>query len=138
MDWETRLSRWADSMEEKAGKVADWGSEEVPEYIRELIQWEITSNLLLIGALVVVIVVAAFALRVLYYRVAINDKLPEEVMSLLVAFLGVPAIIVIGVSTFHSYWAAERAAKAYVAPRVVVVEKITALVKNPQFRGEEK
>lgn len=130
MDWSERLKKWVNSMEARADKVIDWGSAEVPEYVRELIQWEIVSGVMGAVACLAIIVAAAVAFRVLWVKIL--EVKDEEGIIVLRILLSAACLCAIAVAGFHAYWFAEKATKAYVAPRVVIIDKIAELAKTSE------
>lgn len=127
MDWSERLKKWVDSLEARADKVIDWGSAEVPEYVRELIQWEIVSGVMGAVACLTIIAAAAVAFRVLWVKI-LETKDEEEIIILRI-LLSLACSAAIVVASFQAYWFAEKATKAHVAPRVVIIDKIAELAK---------
>lgn len=127
MDWSERLKKWVDSLEARADKVIDWGSVEVPEYVRELIQWEIVSGVM--GAVAcLAILIAAITLFWIGWVNTRPLQDPEErgVVRILLCSLLTAAS---GPSGYNVYMSAQKATKAYVAPRVVIIDKIAELAK---------
>lgn len=132
MDWNERLKKWVDSLEAKTDKAIDWGSAEVPEYVRELIQWEIVSSV--IGAVVCLAIIVAVAMAFRELWVKIRETNDEEGIIVLRVLLSLACSAAIAAASFHGYWHVNNATKAYIAPRVVIIEKIAELARG----GEKK
>lgn len=127
MDWSERLKKWVDSLEARADKVIDWGSAEVPEYVRELIQWEIVSGVMGAVACLAILIVGATVFRVVWVK-SRSISVPENAIVARV----ISALVfshVFAISSHQGYLFAEKATKAYVAPRVVIIDKIAELAK---------
>lgn len=138
MDWNERLGKWADSMEKAVDKVSDFGAAEVPEYVKELIRWEIANNIMF----VVVMIFSAICCCIFGYGIRrfanqrANDKDASADAQGFFAFVYVASYlaqsIVLIVCAVHCYSSVQAATKAYVAPRVVIVEKIAEFAKIGQ------
>ena len=106
---------------EKVGQVA---SEECPKIVNEYIAYEIWSNA--IGA--VVLFTIACILSYFTYKLVkvLWDTVPDDPV-VMVAILPLMLILGLGMGAYHQ---GMRAVKATVAPRVVVIEKVSELINR--------
>jgi O-antigen/teichoic acid export membrane protein len=128
MNWEERLSRWADRLEVAGDKTVDFASAEIPEYVRELLAWEFWSSIFVVGVMIALFFVCVVAMKFICKAL---DKVkwdPEDNFLAALLFLccciGMPTCVIVG--TVQSY----NAVKVKVAPRVVIVEKIQGLARG--------
>lgn len=131
--WEQRLMQWADALEKKVDKTADFFGEEVPLYVMEYLRWYIIEHSLY--ALMSMIAIGIFA-YVASRCWRWSDHFPgyehQNQRYWCFFFWGactVGAIAAMGLMFFQT----SLALKGYFAPRVVLVDKIQELVK-----GEKK
>lgn len=122
----TRLTKYLDYLEEVMHKSTDFASEQVPETIRQLIEWEFYSGLLKGTVLLVAsIVLAHIAWKTYKWIVRTGDK---SDICLVVIFCSIASVValIIGLSHFYD------SAKCRIAPNLVVIEKLSDLVKGVQ------
>ncbi len=121
MNWNERLEKWLNSMETTAGKINDFGAAEVPQYLQELIHWEIVNGCVA-GCVFLLASLCCILVAYLIYRFFVKDG-QEIVFSFVFLFLSIP-LLAFSCSSFKD------ALKAYTAPRVVLVEKVAGLIKQ--------
>jgi len=128
-----KLTAYLTKLESAAGKVEDFASAEVPEAVREWLRWE------LIDAVSLSLLFAVVGSAMLYavYRLMCQevdrserrarlDSSDEAMSAICCALLLVLGVCAICVALYN----ARAAAKVYFAPRVVVIEKVSELLRH--------
>jgi hypothetical protein len=118
-----RLLAYLDKFEGSVDKAVDFTAEQMPLYLTELCQYTIVHSIM------VTAIFAAFAFAIWLFMIVLvlKDKDDDRVEKLVVGhfffaiLMFIPATIVVDI--------ASDGVKAYFAPRVFVVDKITELVK---------
>jgi hypothetical protein len=126
MNWEERLSRWADKLEVAGDKTVDFASAEIPEYLRELLAWEFWLNLSIGSLLLLVLVLGLYLARKGYYA-GKKSGFDEPGLWTIGIIFGMVSVLACGPLSIVHLGAA---AKVKVAPRVVIVEKIQGLARG--------
>ena len=124
MDEELKLKmlEYLQEIEKSAGQVTDFAIEQTPLVIQEFLAWHIAGGVLAIIVSVIGIVVGIVACRLVLRNMAEGqDKALAFMLAGVMTFLPFSIIGCINVA---------KVTKAIVAPRVVVLEKISDLVKN--------
>lgn len=116
-----KLVEYLGSVERMANDAILVGKEEIPQYLRELIKWEIVSHGM--WAVLCFAIVPA-CLPVIYWAWKNKDEICDVIP--LAMFPGVGAIVAICIGVGH----VEASAKAYFAPRVLLVEKLSSMVRK--------
>lgn len=123
-----KLVEYLGSVEKMANDAVLFGKAEIPLYLQELIRWEMVMGALMAcGGLFLIGAVFPFAI-VTGLREGSKDysKKSEAIIGLCVSAciaslaLGIPSII----------FGTRDAAKAYFAPRVLLVEKLSSMVRK--------
>lgn len=125
-----KLKGYLEKLEEGATKGVDLLQEEVPLYVKELLNWMFYDAVISAGMLVfLAFITSMFALK--FHKVASGqnnnwDKEPWFLLYIPVVALSIASIIMITDAAIS----AKKAVKVSVAPRVVVVEEITKIVNG--------
>lgn len=103
----------------------------MPEYIKELIQWQIVDGAIGVSCCLLVMIVALSAWRLLWIASRkwseIDGGAPMYASRVITS---VVLLFAISISSTNMLDYVRSATKAYVAPRVVIVEKIAELAKG--------
>ena len=116
------------SVERMANDAVLFGKAEIPMYLRELIRWEMLSSLATGGALFVAAIPCVMAARWGARKVA-NDKSsygPDPGAYIATGLGALAAIILLANCTIQAL----NAGRAYFAPRVLLVEKLSSMVRK--------
>ncbi len=124
MDEELKLKmlEYLQEIEKSAGQVTDFAIEQTPLVIQEFLAWQIACGTLAIIVSVIGIVVGIVACRLVLRKVETPDE--KAFGCFLVAAVTIVPFGILGGTSIAGV------TKAVVAPRVVVLEKISDLVKN--------
>lgn len=114
-----KLVQYLKSLEDAAKSAGDFAVSELPEVVKEFIQWEIAGNLIPVsyGVLLIIATVIVFAKT---YKPICRESAQPVFIVFAAALIG--GVMLCG----HGI---RGALKAYVAPRVVVLEKIIEMAK---------
>ena len=120
MNWEERLSKWADKLEVAGEKTVDFSSAEIPD-IREVLAWEFWHSVMAGSACLVGLIALVIVGYVIYRATKKADYTigdPEcGIPIMLECFVSIGLIAGIIVNT-------SQAVKVKVAPRVVIMDKV--------------
>lgn len=127
MNWEERLSRWADKLEVAGDKTVDFASAEIPEYVRELLAWEFWFNTMIAIPCFLICVVFYYSV---YRIIKESFRIPNK--SDRIDYYGTSALmLILALCSLAGFLSCSiRAAKVKIAPRVVIVEKIQGLARG--------
>lgn len=115
----TKMVEYLQTFEAGVRKAGEFSAEQAPLVVQEFLAWEITRN----GSFAILL--AVLLLVCLSVSVCTHRRLEGEDRAFLWLFAAVP-LIAFSVAMVSC---AERAGKAYLAPRIVVLEKISELVQ---------
>lgn len=116
----TKMLEYLQQFENQIKEAGEFAKSEVPLVVQEYLQWQILSNL----ATALMFIAGAIFIQIFFGRL-IERLVQEEEKTPARIFLGavVLMLFIFAMPPAHS------AAKAHVAPRVVILEKIGELVK---------
>ena len=114
-----KMLEYLQTFEQGIKKAGEFSAEQAPLVVQEFLQWVIVSNVVL-GILAGGLLLLSVSIAIRYHW-----KLEGEDKAFLWLFAAVP-IIAFGIAFVTC---GERAGKAWIAPRIVVLEKISTLVK---------
>lgn len=118
-----KLVEYLGSVEKMANDAVLFGKAEIPLYLQELIRWEIVSHAMWAAAFASCAAVSILA-TVWGWRYIQKNECWEALGALM---FPIAAAIGLTIGTIHH---AEDAAKAYFAPRVLLVEKLSSMVRK--------
>lgn len=121
-----KLVEYLGSVEKMANDAVLFGKAEIPAYLKELIRWEVLDNAVAAGACLL----AALAFVVVALRLRKNAEVYKNGDISWQAFVMAIFLVVAAILTIPTYFSARDAAKAYLAPRVLLVEKLSAMVRK--------
>lgn len=116
-----KMVEYLDQLETNLKSVKDFGAEQVPLLVQEYLNWLFWSNigLTIIGAMIfTTIIIGAF--KVYKFCRQTDDRVMTIILSGVVS--------VVGLIPFFT--GIHNAAKVHIAPRVVILEEVTNLVKD--------
>lgn len=114
-----KLISYLNTLEKATANAVDLGKQEIPLYVQEIIKWEIVSG---IAYGLVWLIVFIFGVYCVYLWV--KNKIYNEEWAPLILFTLLPLFgVVPAICNFMD------AAKAYYAPRVVIIEKLKRITK---------
>jgi hypothetical protein len=116
----TKMVEYLQTFEAGVKKAGEFSAEQAPLVVQEFLAWEITRN----GLFAMVLAPLLLITVIIAFRIHAKAQDADEKMFVWL-FAAIP-LVMFGVG-FGA--CAERAGKAYIAPRIVVLEKISELVK---------
>jgi hypothetical protein len=116
----TKVVEYLQNFEAGVKKASEFSAEQAPLVVREFLAWEIARNSLF------AIVLGAALLTVLVVAYRLQSKTDDPELKVILWLCAAVPLVGFGIG-FGT--CAEDAGKAYLAPRIVVLEKISELVK---------
>lgn len=125
-----RLIKYLDGMEGAIDKAVDFTVEQAPLVIQDILNWAITESIISLVFMVSLILVACYAANRILKNIK-NDKSignADREFNNFMTYL-VSGMIVIPL-TLGSFFTAQNGLKAYVAPRLYILEQIKDFVND--------
>lgn len=119
-----RLLAYLDKFEGSVDKAVDFTAEQMPLYLTELCQYTIVHSIMVTAAFAALALVVWLFMIVLVFKEKDGDRVEDLAIGHLffAILMFIPTAMVVDI--------ASDGVKAYFAPRVFVVDKITELVKE--------
>jgi len=114
-----KMVEYLQTFEAGVKKAGEFSAEQAPLVVQEFLRWEIVCNGFF-GVVMGVLLLAVFATAIRYHF-----KVDGEEKAFVWIFAAIP-LVAFGIAFGTCF---ERAGKAWIAPRIVVLEKISTLVK---------
>jgi hypothetical protein len=117
----TKMVEYLQTFEAGVKKAGEFSAEQAPLVVQEFLAWEIARN----GLFAVVLGAALFGVLAVAYR--LQSKTDDLELKFLIWLCSSVPLVAFAIGFGIC---AENAGKAYLAPRIVVLEKISELVKQ--------
>ena len=124
--WNDIIKQYFGELMEFVKSAKNFATEQIPLYLQELIKYEIFSSLLWGTFLVCMLGVFAYG-AYWFHQKGKNDRRADPEGCAFAKWALILIIFVISWTPFYHY---NKALKAYVAPRVVIVEKIQDMISD--------
>lgn len=124
----SELIRFLQGVESRVGKAENFVVEQAPLYVQELLNWQFYGSILMLVVLLGLVLLCFAITSFLYYRT--ENMVDTEAKGKCEDMLLTARIIVIVIAALFTVSNVYALVKSVVAPRVVVVDQLTAVVRR--------